>query len=80
MRQLRVGTRASKLAMVQTGEVVRLLQASFPEIDLQVVPVRTGGDASPETPLTQMHRRFWLAGQSVLPSRWPRCGKLASGT
>ena len=42
--QIRVGTRKSKLAMIQTEMVVRLITQHFPDIECVVVPISTTGD------------------------------------
>jgi hydroxymethylbilane synthase len=42
--QIRVGTRQSKLAMIQTEMVVNLIAKHFPEIECVVVPITTTGD------------------------------------
>lgn len=41
---IRVGTRASKLALAQTQEVISLLSQKNPKISFEVVPIRTTGD------------------------------------
>ena len=60
MNPLRIGTRASKLAMAQTNEVVDLLHASSPSLSVQVVPVRTQADASPNTSLAGLGRGMFV--------------------
>lgn len=42
--QIRIGTRQSKLAMIQTEMVVDLIEKNFPEIECVVVPIVTTGD------------------------------------
>ena len=44
---LRVGTRASRLARVQTSWVIESLGTSAPAIDVTTVPITTEGDRSP---------------------------------
>jgi len=48
---LRVGSRASRLALVQTEWVVARLHEAWPDLQVRVVPIRTAGDASRATPL-----------------------------
>lgn len=42
--QIRIGSRKSKLALIQTNIVVKLIEKTFPEIKCVVVPVATTGD------------------------------------
>ncbi len=44
--RLRIGTRASPLALAQTDLVVRALRRAVPDLGVEVVPVRTSGDRS----------------------------------
>ena len=60
MKPLRIGTRASKLAMAQTNEVVERLHASSPSLGVQVVPVRTQADASPNASLAGLGRGMFV--------------------
>lgn len=41
---LKVGTRGSKLAMTQTKQAVAVLQGLFPEIEIELVKIKTKGD------------------------------------
>lgn len=50
---LRVGTRASRLARVQTGWVVQSLGSSAPAVDVTTVPITTEGDRT-SAALTQI--------------------------
>lgn len=54
MRPIIVGTRASKLALVQTGEVISQLSARHPECEFVIRTISTGGDNSSEVPLTDL--------------------------
>lgn len=45
---LKIGTRGSPLAMVQTKTVEALLRAAFPALEIGIVPIRTSGDWKPE--------------------------------
>ena len=60
MNSLRIGSRASKLAMAQTNEVVERLRALSPGLDVEVVSVRTQADASPEASLAGMGRGMFV--------------------
>ena len=51
---IRTGTRGSILAIRQTEEVLAQLGPKFPELDFQVVPVRTQGDINATASLTGM--------------------------
>ncbi len=53
-RTVRVGTRGSGLALRQTDEVVQQLQALSPGVRFQVVPIKTQGDVSAQTPLATL--------------------------
>jgi hydroxymethylbilane synthase len=52
--KLRIATRASNLALVQTRWVCRQLQAHFPELVVEEVHVRTEGDRIQDRPLAQV--------------------------
>lgn len=54
MRTLKVGTRASRLARVQTDIVSSMLRAAMPRVQLEVVPVTTLGDRLPEEKRTEV--------------------------
>lgn len=51
---VRVGTRGSTLALRQTEEVLEQLRPLHPELDFQIVVVRTQGDANAAAPLAGM--------------------------
>ncbi len=51
---IKVGTRGSDLALRQTEEVLDALRPINPDLDFQVVTVRTQGDANPDKPLAGM--------------------------
>ena len=54
MRRLVIGTRASKLAMIQTQWVVERLQKQEPTLEIAIEPIHTTGDAKAHMPLTQI--------------------------
>ena len=47
-RQIKLGTRGSKMALNQTERVIRLLQQAHPGIQCETVIIRTDGDWRPE--------------------------------
>lgn len=47
MRKIKVATRKSKLALIQTDIVVQKLRRLYPEIDFEIVGVTTRGDKRP---------------------------------
>ncbi len=49
--KLRVGTRGSKLSLIQTMEVVDKLKTLFPEVEYEIKIIKTKGDVDLETPL-----------------------------
>ncbi len=51
-RVIRIGSRKSELAMVQTGMVKERIEAAFPEIRVEVVGMSTRGDEILDRPLT----------------------------
>ncbi|MEM3832315.1 MAG: hydroxymethylbilane synthase [Thermoprotei archaeon] len=52
--KLIVGTRGSKLSLIQTNEVVEALKKIDPEIQLQIKVIKTKGDIDTQTPLYSM--------------------------
>ena len=44
MKQIRIATRASKLALAQTNQVIGLLHSVFPDADVSIVEISTKGD------------------------------------
>ena len=59
-RPVRVGSRGSGLALLQTEEVLGQLRSAHPDLDLQVVTVKTGGDAASEAPLNTLGRGIFV--------------------
>lgn len=51
---LRVGTRASKLAVIQAEYVAKLLAKRHPEIRIEIVKLSTPGDIDKTTPLSKL--------------------------
>src|SRR5258707_9687164 len=54
MKRIIIGTRASKLAMIQTQWVVERLQQQWPTLDIVIEQIHTTGDRNTHTPLTQI--------------------------
>ena len=52
--KIKVGSRGSTLALAQDEEVIAALREAYPDIDFEVVTVRTKGDADQKTPLAGM--------------------------
>ena len=53
---VRIGTRASRLALWQTDFVIRLLTAAAPGTECHTVPIQTHGDST-DQPLTEIGGR-----------------------
>ena len=51
---VRVGTRGSRLALIQTDLTLAILRAAFPDVSFEVVTVTTQGDANQTAPLAGM--------------------------
>ncbi len=51
MRTIRIGTRGSALALAQTESVRQALQTAVPQIETEVVTIRTTGDILADAPL-----------------------------
>ncbi|GAC1428862.1 MAG: hydroxymethylbilane synthase [Ktedonobacteraceae bacterium] len=54
MKQITIGTRASKLAMTQTQWVVERLRQQWPSLDVSIEQIRTTGDRVTQVPLSQI--------------------------
>lgn len=55
--KIRIGTRGSRLSILQTEEVVRLLKARFPDVETEIVTIKTKGDIDRRTPLYRMREK-----------------------
>ncbi|HSF29184.1 MAG TPA: hydroxymethylbilane synthase [Candidatus Tectomicrobia bacterium] len=53
-RALRIGTRGSALALLQTQVVVDILRVACPELGIDVVEIRTTGDRMQDVPLAKI--------------------------
>jgi len=65
-RTLRIGTRGSALARIQTDLVVAALREALPEQPVEVVPITTRGDIDQSTPLQEGSGWFTTALQEAL--------------
>ena len=54
LKQIRIGTRGSKLALWQANRVKMGILAHFPEIECQIVPITTKGDKDLNTPISEI--------------------------
>ncbi len=61
-RVIRVGTRGSALARVQTDEVVQALAAAWPDLRVEVVPITPDGDRRKAAPLQALGRGTFVKG------------------
>ena len=52
--KIKIGTRKSKLAMIQTEMAAKTLQSQFPDIKIEIVPVSTKGDMILDKPLSMI--------------------------
>ena len=59
---LRVVTRGSQLALIQTGMVVDALAARWPEVTFEIVTASTPGDRDKQTPLTTLGQGVFVKG------------------
>ena len=60
MNAIRIGTRASKLALAQSEAVARLLRDANPGVAVELVEITTRGDADRETPLSEGSSVGWF--------------------
>lgn len=54
MKQITIGTRASKLALIQTHQVVERLRRHWPDLEILIEQIRTTGDRMRNVPLAQI--------------------------
>ena len=66
MKSLTVATRASKLALAQTGIIIRLLEKIHPALKIKIKKITTKGDIDRKTSLWQLKSTGALPGK---PSR-----------
>ena len=60
MSALRIGTRASRLALLQTEIVASRLRQAWPDVALEVVEITTAGDRDRTSPLTSGEGAGWF--------------------
>ena len=60
MTSVRIATRGSKLALIQTELVAALLREHNPGVEVEVVTVVTAGDRDQSTPLQEGERAGWF--------------------
>ena len=60
MTSVRIATRGSRLALIQTELVARLLSDHNPGVEVEVVTVVTAGDRDQSTPLQEGERAGWF--------------------
>ena len=60
MSALRIGTRASRLALLQTEIVAASLRQAWPDVALEVVEITTAGDLDRTSPLTSGEGAGWF--------------------
>lgn len=51
---IKVGTRGSKLALVQTNEVIRALKNKYPDLEFEKIIIKTTGDKILDSPLNKI--------------------------
>jgi hydroxymethylbilane synthase len=54
MTALRIATRGSVLALVQTKQVMRMLKEKHPGLEMEIIPVATAGDQNTDEPLWKL--------------------------
>lgn len=54
MKHITIGTRASKLAMIQTNLVIERLRQQWPNLEITIEQIRTTGDRIADRPLSQI--------------------------
>src|SRR5438067_1265363 len=54
MKRITIGTRASKLAMIQTTSIVERLHQQWPDLEIAIEPISTMGDRITHVPLSQL--------------------------
>ncbi len=54
MDKIRIGTRGSKLALWQANAVKKLVKKAFPDIEIEIIKIKSTGDKDRSTPLAGM--------------------------
>jgi hydroxymethylbilane synthase len=60
MSVLRLATRGSKLALIQTGLIADRLRSANPGLEVQVITIATAGDRDQSTPLPEGDKAGWF--------------------
>lgn len=60
MRALRLATRGSKLALIQSELVAAKLRAAIPGLEVELVTITTAGDRDQSTPLPEGEKAGWF--------------------
>ena len=73
MRTVRVGTRTSALAMAQAEAVIAAMKSKSPELDFEIVPLKTRGDRLADVPLADFGGKGSCSREElILPCTAPR--------
>jgi hydroxymethylbilane synthase len=56
--KLRVGTRGSDLALLQTRQIISAIRERHPEVDFEIVEITTHGDRFQQTPIARMEEHI----------------------
>lgn len=56
----KVGTRGSKLALTQTGNVIRTLEQAYPNDTFEAVVIRTAGDLNQTSPIPEVGKGIFV--------------------
>src|SRR5579872_6004139 len=54
MKDMLIGTRTSKLALIQTRAVIAQLRLRWPNLEIAIEPMHTSGDRAVDKPLVQI--------------------------
>lgn len=54
MKKIRIGTRGSRLALVQSEQVRDHLRGKHPDIEIEIIPIKTTGDKILDAPLSKI--------------------------
>ena len=54
MNKIVIGSRGSRLALIQTNQVIDILQKAYPNVDISIEVIRTEGDIQKDKPLHEL--------------------------
>ncbi|HET7737305.1 MAG TPA: hypothetical protein VFK32_01910, partial [Tepidiformaceae bacterium] len=60
MTPIRLGTRASRLALIQSDIVIAALREADPALEVEIVTITSAGDRDRTTPLTSGEGAGWF--------------------